>query len=885
MQPAIPLKSKTRPEALAHSSRTIDAALKSKLDGLGLTSEQQSKLSANALRDLKTLLVGERAPLSYKSPTGGRPAGSFEFTFADSALPANCNVARLADELVNAGAPDVAAQLLVAVCPKLSIVLQSQSISRCLVLLKAGACIQDGDKNALLERTAYMHAYSQNYETIQWEALLKDIGEKPRKPATTPSNPMRTLIDQVIRETEARFREPLTAASAIFQLSQIAATATKYGDKDTAERAGNLGENDNKPNSNTGRQESQRKPEKAAPAFFPLPDTVFPFLTMPADFLQFESPMIDRSETNNRSVQKDDVKSPLYKACVQGDPKAVKKLLKSADAREINRTDAQGRSPLHVAARNGNLKLVRMLIEHGAAHSSTPGIDTPLGLACEAGHAKIVRALLEARGDQIDLDALIEASWLEEASEAEDSSGHGAPAADKVKQTLLHVAARQGHLDVIKVLCDFGAESTLANGATPWKVAVDAGQFEAALFLKERFPSTYRLVDKTAGPSASPSQTVQRSATQLQLPVSLVSPGLQAPGTSPSAVLIHSFPPGLAKSATPLHDACAQGNVSEVKRLLKKNETAINGKNAGGETALHKAAARGELKIVELLIGGGAKFLADESGYTPLHVACKKDRIDVVKTLLKHRPEAALESLSDGRTPFYFAVKKGHVKVVELLISELRKQNVKQLPMLQGETLLHVAMDEDTYKPAVVEVLLKRFPDSVNLPNEEGWTPLHRAVDEKNAAAINQLLKAGASNKAAGKLLSPFMCACRMGHVDSVKAFLEVQPKAAFEKTPNGTTPLHYAALHGHAKIVQLLIDKGVEHTTTQKGNTPLKLARDGGHAGVVKILTVRFIDKPRLEAGSATPKETVAASEESSDVIIASSDEEAPPKADSEKV
>jgi ankyrin repeat protein len=58
----------------------------------------------------------------------------------------------------------------------------------------------------------------------------------------------------------------------------------------------------------------------------------------------------------------------------------------------------------------------------------------------------------------------------------------------------------------------------------------------------------------------------------------------------------------------------------------------------------------------------------------------------------------------------------------------------------------------------------------------------------------------------------------------------------------NNFTPLHYAAMRGHTKIVKILLARGQKLPICQHGKeateTPLRLATDRGHFDIVKLLT-----------------------------------------------
>lgn len=81
--------------------------------------------------------------------------------------------------------------------------------------------------------------------------------------------------------------------------------------------------------------------------------------------------------------------------------------------------------------------------------------------------------------------------------------------------------------------------------------------------------------------------------------------------------------------------AASQNTVAELKELLDKKPSYINKPSSSGETALHKAAAKGNLECVQLLIQRGANVnFADKQGRTPLFIAWENGHFECHKLML-----------------------------------------------------------------------------------------------------------------------------------------------------------------------------------------------------------------------------------------------------------
>ncbi|XP_051987939.1 caskin-2-like isoform X5 [Xyrauchen texanus] len=130
---------------------------------------------------------------------------------------------------------------------------------------------------------------------------------------------------------------------------------------------------------------------------------------------------------------------PLHYASWQGKAESVLMLLRTGAT--VNGASHDGQIPLHLAAQYGHYDVSEMLLQH----QSNPCVlnkakKTPLDLACEFGRVKVAQLLLNSN---------MVASLLE---------GDRRDGSDLNCNTPLHLAARNGHKDVIRLLLKAGID-------------------------------------------------------------------------------------------------------------------------------------------------------------------------------------------------------------------------------------------------------------------------------------------------------------------------------------------------------------------------------------------------------------------------------------------
>jgi ankyrin repeat protein len=80
--------------------------------------------------------------------------------------------------------------------------------------------------------------------------------------------------------------------------------------------------------------------------------------------------------------------------------------------------------------------------------------------------------------------------------------------------------------------------------------------------------------------------------------------------------------------------------------------------------------------------------------------------------------------------------------------------------------------------------------------------------------------------------------AAAAGDVDEVAAILSMDNRLTRVVDRNGWTPLHLAAHHGHAAVVETLLANNADpNARAADGRTALALAEQAGHAAVAAML------------------------------------------------
>ncbi|KAM3072635.1 hypothetical protein ACMFMF_006974 [Clarireedia jacksonii] len=300
-----------------------------------------------------------------------------------------------------------------------------------------------------------------------------------------------------------------------------------------------------------------------------------------------------QTEKNDGSLADNDGDAPLIQASSNGNIEVVRSLLdKGAD---ISVTNKDGWTPLYIASSNGHLEVVKFLLEKDADLSIGDNIRcTPLIAASGYGHLEIVKLLLE-RG--ADLSIATNNGW-----------------------TPLNAASSHGHLEIVKLLLERGADLSIAtnDGWTPLNAASSHGHLEIVKLLLER-------------------------------------------GADLSIATNNGW--------TPLNIASYSGHLEVVKLLLENTQVDTTKRDNNGRTAFFYAAMRGHHELVQLLLARSPLELYTHDCYnvTPLLAAVRNGHEKVAELLLA-ADEICIHSIDCfGRTLMCSAKRSRNTQLIQLI--------------------------------------------------------------------------------------------------------------------------------------------------------------------------------------------------------------------------
>ncbi|KAK6929191.1 Ankyrin repeat, partial [Dillenia turbinata] len=380
--------------------------------------------------------------------------------------------------------------------------------------------------------------------------------------------------------------------------------------------------------------------------------------------------------------------SSLYRAIIEGNTQKLEQ-----EKQLDSQTTPNKNTVLHVAAEFGKTQCAEVILK--ACPSLLKQVnfkgETALHVAAREGHIDVVEALIAgAKALNEELEIGIGA--------ARDLLGM----TNNKKNTALHEAVRNRHLEVVKSLLEEDSEFPyLGNDAeeTPLYTAAERGYGELV----------HAILEACKSPA-------------------------------------HDGP----KGRTALHAAVLCNDKGMIEDILRKSLFPVKEADEHGWTPLHWAAYFDRpLIIIQLLQHDESMaYLKDKEGMTALHVAAIRGSMDSLKELITKCPDCVEMVDEKGRNALHVAVEKGQKSVVNYILENPLLGSLINEEDINGNTPLHLLAASRHYIPKLIRhpKVDKKAVNNAHLTVLDIIPTSTLKTKDTEDAIRDQLIKAGATS-------------------------------------------------------------------------------------------------------------------------------------------
>ena len=510
----------------------------------------------------------------------------------------------------------------------------------------------------------------------------------------------------------------------------------------------------------------------------------------------------------------------MFRACIQGDLAAVKRLV-DQDPALVN-CQHQYRAPVYFAVRENRADIAAFLLERGADPLSHDLLEIARDRGCRELEQMLEARIASLHGASSKGEAAaaaIREHDLEKLRSLLDADPVLLRTGDRRGNQPIHWAVMTRQPDAIDELLARGADlnAKRPDGARPIQLTNGDYHFRGWRDVPDDWPVT------------------------------------------PAQVLAHLRARG---AYVDICTACHTGDLERVKELLDQDPSLANRVSEyvtyylGSGAPLRNAAAAGHLEIVKLLLERGADPNLPEPGIAPhghaLYSAAANGHHEIARVLLEHGayPNPEVESSADALTR---AISNADQPMIDLLCSYGAASEAHLLGY-RGDTRTAAAMfkadpalADDPQAlvnaagqghEAFVRLLLRYQPDLPTRMVFPGWS-----VGGKTRE-LNLLLFQHGMNPSQPDWLSvtPLHHFARTGDVERAAIFIEHGADLDARDEDICSTPLGWAAKFGRIAMAELLLKHGAKPNLPDDlpglaWATPLAWATRRGHGEIAELL------------------------------------------------
>jgi ankyrin repeat protein len=567
--------------------------------------------------------------------------------------------------------------------------------------------------------------------------------------------------------------------------------------------------------------------------------------------------------------------SDLFTAARRGDVDTLNRLL--SEGADPNARDANGDTPLMLAAAGGHEPVVRHLLKYGADVNAVPVPEhaTPLRIAVRDGNAGIVRVLLAHGADPnivapprrrteqekaewrqfreemrewrrksreematryaslpAEKKAEIDEIWRDQESDDEDEAFTPVDKTPGHLRLLANAISSQ-NIETLQVLLEAGfapdplpGEDNRSTSLTPISLAVSFGTDEMVrLLLKHGANPTRALFGAV--------MQRRHEAARMLLEAG-ADPNYEGDGIKPLSLAHFNGDREMAElllkygaSSDPHMVFACQERAPEVAEIIERTEG----------TDWLRDVRNGNLNAVRVRLSQGVPIEARDAqrNKTALMIAVDEGNVEMARLLLDHGadPNATTEY---GHRPLLRAVYRGNVELASLLIERGAEVAVEDAwggtPIAaaarQGSDAMVERLTAAGARVGIVEAaLLGRADDvrrfladgtPVDFANESGMTALFGAAHRGDISLADELLNRGANVAARDRLGKTPLIVATISLQEEMVRFLLDRGAPINATTDTDKSALSLAVMGNRDSLVRLLLEHGASLTQKQSG-------------------------------------------------------------------
>lgn len=459
------------------------------------------------------------------------------------------------------------------------------------------------------------------------------------------------------------------------------------------------------------------------------------------------------------------------------------------------------------AARKNDVALLKTIqAEHDTLHTTDKAGRTALFYAIEG-------------------DAEQAARWLIE-------QGSNPDAADNRDLTPLQAAIERKRTSMLRMLLKAGANKNqvLSNGDNLLHYALRREHYEQAKILIEQGVNVnHRNNDGWTPLDMAEHRGADATAALLQKRGATKGGGWRGNERQPQDLdaVVEQLSEG---SMSPLARAIINGNKKLVERILEENRDRANSPLEDGTTPLILALKHNKLELVRTLIEYNVQVnQVAYRGMNAVQVAAQRGDLEALEILLG-AGAIPVHTDDQGRDAVMSAIEHGQFEAASVLLDDIigDGQGSRAVPVQLGRQYApvdrYILLATQHHADDLLERLLP-YASATAATDQQERTALWIAANEGNAKLIPKLLKAGLpADKADTHGRTPFLMAVNRGCLECAKQLLPVSD--INHRSNTGNTALMMAAGNGDEALTAWLIRNKAEiELRNQRGDTALMLA------------------------------------------------------------